>query len=217
MFYVYELRYPDGTPFYVGKGSGNRCNGHFYKSNITNPLKKNVINKIRSNNQEPLVVIVFDNLQEHIAFETECFLIAHYGRRDNNTGILTNMTDGGEGCSGKVISDTTRKKISDTKKKNPTRYWLGKKRSQETIDKLKTKNPTRYWAGKSIPEEAKRNMSKAKDSIKTPVIQIMDDGTEIKYESLSEAYKKTGISNGSIRYVCMGKRNHAGGFKWRYA
>jgi len=38
--------------------------------------------------------------------------------------------------TGKRLSNETIKKISDSKKVNPTRYWLGKKRSDETRKKI---------------------------------------------------------------------------------
>jgi putative cell wall-binding protein len=37
--------------------------------------------------------------------------------------------------TGKKISEETKKKISESKKKNPTRYWLGKKRPEITGEK----------------------------------------------------------------------------------
>lgn len=40
------------------------------------------------------------------------------------------------------------------------------------------------------------------------------DGEE--FDSIKEAAKFTGCNNGSISYVCNGKRNRAGGFGWEY-
>jgi hypothetical protein len=40
---------------------------------------------------------------------------------------------------GLKMSDTFKLKISESKKKNPTKYWLGKKRSLETIEKMRSK------------------------------------------------------------------------------
>jgi hypothetical protein len=53
-------------------------------------------------------------------------------------------------------SEETKKKISEAKKKNPIRFWLGKKRSPESIKKMKEsklKNPCRYWLGKERTPE----------------------------------------------------------------
>jgi hypothetical protein len=47
---------------------------------------------------------------EVLAFESEKALIELFGRKDNNTGILRNLTDGGEGQSG--LHEEGRKKIS---------------------------------------------------------------------------------------------------------
>ncbi|NBW58059.1 hypothetical protein EBR43_09850 [bacterium] len=43
-------------------------------------------------------------------------MIAILGRKDLGTGILRNMTDGGEGCAGRVLSEETKKKLSEAKK-----------------------------------------------------------------------------------------------------
>ncbi len=40
------------------------------------------------------------------------------------------------GMSGKNHSESTRRKLSDNTKRNPTRYWLGKERPQETLLKM---------------------------------------------------------------------------------
>ena len=46
------------------------------------------------------------------------FVIAFYGRINNDTGCLANLTDGGEGMSGWVPSEETRQKdIYDRPKK----------------------------------------------------------------------------------------------------
>ena len=43
-------------------------------------------------------------------------MIAVFGRKDLGTGILHNRTNGGEGPSGAIRSDKTRKKMSEAKK-----------------------------------------------------------------------------------------------------
>ena len=51
------------------------------------------------------------NLSEDEAFKHEIYMIAVLGRRDLCTGILRNMTDGGEGCAGRVLSEETKRRI----------------------------------------------------------------------------------------------------------
>lgn len=38
-----------------------------------------------------------------------------------------------------------------------------------------------------------------------------------KYDSVSQASKKTGLSRTCIARVCRGERRHSGGFKWKYS
>jgi hypothetical protein len=101
-FYTYILKRPDGTPFYVGKGSGKRCFRHFNHWNIkndTNKLKVNIINKIRRSGGEPIIEILQENISENDAFKLEMEQIKLYGRIHDG-GLLSNMSDGGEGQSG---------------------------------------------------------------------------------------------------------------------
>ena len=113
IFYVYALIDPrTNTPFYVGKGKGRRYKSHLTETgNGVNPLKQNIINKIRSLGMEVGVEFLQTNLSEDEAFVWEISYIQHHGRRENG-GILANMNDGGTGQTGHVPSAETRKKIS---------------------------------------------------------------------------------------------------------
>ena len=85
-FYVYGYFREDGTPYYIGKGCGKRA---WYRAKRVKPP----VDQAR-------IKILAENLSEEEAFEWEKDLISLLGRKDNGTGCLRNLTDGGEGASG---------------------------------------------------------------------------------------------------------------------
>jgi hypothetical protein len=129
IFYTYLWLREDGTPYYVGKGSGNRA---FVQRRHSFPMPST---------RERILVQEFPD--EVSAFAAEIFLISFYGREDLG-GCLLNLTDGGEnpppkkpGCKGP--SEETRKKISETLKKKGIKppSQLGVVKSAETLRKTK--------------------------------------------------------------------------------
>ena len=148
-FYVYQyLRErasdhgPVGSPFYIGKGARKRC---FVKHcTIHIPCDKSNI------------VILAKGLSEDEAFCMEKQLIAFYGRIDNGTGCLRNLTDGGEGMSGRLYSGATRAKIGKAHK--------GKKVSDETRAKLSSKAKLR----KSSAEQRAKISASLRTRVITP-------------------------------------------------
>ncbi len=105
-FYIYTNWHHDtGYPvcFYVGKGSNDRSESIRGR----NEFWHRIVAK-----HGYTTVIVKDNLLELEAFDLERSLIASIGRRDLGHGTLVNMTDGGEGVSGKPLSDETKAKMS---------------------------------------------------------------------------------------------------------
>ena len=94
-FYVYVLFRPDGTPCYVGKGSGRRARAH----NSGNSHNAGV-RRLASESGELPMVLIRGRISEAEAFSVEMALIAAVGRRDLGTGPLLNRTAGGDGVSG---------------------------------------------------------------------------------------------------------------------
>jgi hypothetical protein len=82
-YYTYLwLREKDFTPYYVGKGHGNRAFiGHGHNVKCPKNLER---------------IVVLHTESEQAAFILEKHLIAYYGRRDLGTGRLRNLTPGGE-------------------------------------------------------------------------------------------------------------------------
>ena len=92
-FYVYALQDENGKAFYIGKGTGNRCFGHFYSSRAEdNPHKWNKIQKLlrQGMNKEEMVYKIAVGMEEDKALKLEKQIIESVGLEN-----LTNMAEGG--------------------------------------------------------------------------------------------------------------------------
>lgn len=102
-YYTYELQY-EGKPFYVGKGKGRRMYCHrteaknLYETDGDKTIKIGFIHDIWDNENDFVEVKTREHLTNRESLEFEVEDIAKYGRICDGTGILTNMTKGGEGC-----------------------------------------------------------------------------------------------------------------------
>jgi hypothetical protein len=205
-FYVYILRRPDwhdpyyvwkSKPFYVGKGSGGRANRHKVEalnylngSDVYNVFKVNIINYLLKNGLDLEIEYYAIDLTEEEAFELEIKLIAFYGRKDNKTGILANMTDGGEGNSGYIYTEEQRKQMSirmsgennprfgkeitEENRKNLSLSHIGYIPNQETLLK-QSEAGRKAWEN----EERREIMSQKKKEYWAIKIE---DGTAYKYD-----------------------------------
>jgi hypothetical protein len=121
MAIVYRhIRLDNGIPFYVGISKSFR---RAYSKNLRNSHWCSVAKKYGFE-----VEILFDDLTYEEAKNKEIEFIKLYGRRDNNTGILVNMTNGGDGALGCIQSDESKQKKRVV--------WLGRKHTTETIKKM---------------------------------------------------------------------------------
>jgi hypothetical protein len=155
-FYVYSwirIRNSEngeaGSPFYIGKGYGNRA---FDKNHTIKPPKD--ITRI---------IFLAENMNEADALQFEMLLIRYYGRIDTNSGCLRNKTDGGQGVSGRILSEDTKKKIaiansnpSDETRKRMSKINKGRKFSKEFCKKAQVRQ-----TGKKLSSTTKKQISDA--------------------------------------------------------
>jgi hypothetical protein len=146
MAIVYKhIRLDTGKPFYFGIG---KTESRAYSTNNRNLFWKNIVSKT-----DYRVEILFRGLTWEEACEKEKEFIKLYGRVDLGTGILCNMTDGGDGQLGVVYTDRRREKVS--------RSMTGRKKTDE--EKLKLSNSQKgeknHMFGKKMSEEQKKKIS----------------------------------------------------------
>lgn len=191
-FYTYAYLRENRTPYYIGKGEGNRI---YYKRK----------GEVRPPKDKSKIIFLKQNLLEEEAFKHEKYMIAVFGRKDLGTGILRNKTNGGEGICGYKHSKETRKKIGE--------IGRGRKCKEETRNKMSDANSGEksYWYGKSHTQSSKEKMRDAKLGDKNVNCKIwkltFDDGRETIIRGLSVWAEQNGYRHQGIRLFYQGFRN----------
>lgn len=203
--YVYHLIDPrDNQLFYVGKGITDRMYEHERNvrrnKKLSNPHLYNKINQIVKSNASVICKKIIDNISDIDACNIEICEIKKYGRRDLKTGILLNMTDGGESSFGRKCSEKTKKLIGEKAKIRYKLYGF----SKEHIKLLSESSKGRRWSkerkekisklfkGRTMSDEQKLKLSikmksKLKDPTKHPHWISIDEKT---LDTIIEMYKE---------------------------
>jgi hypothetical protein len=170
MAYVYRhIRLDKNEPFYIGIGSDEK----FSRAHSKHQRNKKWYNIIAKTDYKVQVVLMDISLEE--AKEKEVEFIKLYGRSDKSEGTLCNLTDGGEGNPGRIVSDEWRKKqsmkikgrkMSEEFKQKRREYMTGRKMPEECrqnhIERMRTSHPMR---GKKMSDEARKNISEGHKGI----------------------------------------------------
>lgn len=212
-FYTYAYLREDRTPYYIGKGSSKRiCQ------------KKN--NEVKPPKDKSRIIFLKQNLTEEEAFKHEIYMISVFGRKDLGTGILRNKTNGGEGVSGYIFTETQRKAVilSNIKRtgwkmpedaKNILREKSSQRRhTEESKNKIRDKRKLRVgWKHK---EETKIKLSKFKIKyiyeIKSPNQEIFITDNLTKFCRENPQY---GLYRRLLCAVANGKQKHHKGWTVR--
>lgn len=218
-FYVYLwLRHknskhgPRLSPYYVGKGSGNRA---------FNPRQR----RVKPPKDRSYIVFAQEGLTEQEAFDLERYYITLYGRKDLGTGILNNFTNGGEGASGlklsqearhkisrahtgKIVSQKTRDKLSRASIGH--QHFLGKSHTQETRAKISLANRgNQYFLGKTHTQEVRYKIAQAR--LKYLYELTAPSGDIYITDNLTDFARQHDLSQGNLVNVIHGKRkSHKG-------
>lgn len=162
--YTYSYIRPDGTPYYYGKGSGDRAFSNCGRSVHVPKEKARILIQYWSSEKE--------------AFEMEEFYILLFGRKDNGTGILRNLVNGGKGgAAGCTRSELHRSKISASQKGIPKSEEHRKKLSDANIGHKLSETARRklrefrignkFRLGKPHSEETRRRISETLKRIRS--------------------------------------------------
>jgi len=151
-YYTYAYLREDKTPYYIGKGTGRRI----YSKNRKG---------LKPPNDKSRIIFLKQNLTEEEAFKHERYMIAVFGRKDNGTGILRNLTDGGDG----VLNWGTPEQRSEIAKKAQAKL-TPQQRSERTRKANASRTPEqrtesgRKANSKLTPEQRSQRSRKAQAS-----------------------------------------------------
>ena len=202
--YLYTHTRPDKNEiFYIGigtKGKQDLKYGYYiraFSKYRKNPYWKNIY-KLNPNYK---VDIILESDDYQLIKEQEIRLIALYGRKNNNTGILANMTDGGDGQINRVWSEESRLKASEAKK--------GKKMPKEFVEYMRKKMiGNKSHLNRTFSQEHRNNLSiagKGKTAWNKGILMPKEH---------REAIKKGIANNKKLCYGCNFMFDSANYTKW---
>lgn len=154
--------------------------------------------------------VLFDNLTFEDANLIEIDLIFYFKKQ----GISLNITDGGQGSSGRKHSEISKMKISERLKGKPG-WNKGILMREESKIKL-----SESLTGRHLSEEHKQKIKNNWNGGKKPIkVQQLDENNCVlnTFDSIADAERYLGqrVGHSHIPDVLKGLRQRACGFKWK--
>ena len=189
-------------------GNGYKCNKHFWRA-----IQRYGWDSIEHE-------ILASGLTHEQACALEIELIAKYGSTNPKKGY--NHSTGGDGATGISPSAETRKKMSELRKgrlvSEETRKRLSESHKGWTHSERTRKKISEASKGKVIGQEQRAKISKALKGRAGPNQKsVICVETGLKYPSISQAARETGLNKTHISDACRGTLKKTGGFHWEFA
>jgi len=198
MYYTYAyLRKKDRTPYYIGKGQKRRMFAEHWRGNGSFTPK-----------DKDRIIILKYFVDEIESYKHEMYMIAVLGRKDLGTGILINISDGGEGSSN--VSQRTRKLISNAHKgkiyNQKTRRKISESKRGITCPDYLKEYYSKMYSGEGNPNYGKKHSPETLEKISAGTRgknlktrwYITPNGDKIKIDNLREYCEKN-----NLNHICM--------------
>lgn len=209
--YTYlHRRATDGTVFYVGKGTAPRSPKKPIHSRAYDTYKRNHYWRNVAAKHGYTVEIFASCADDKEAQRVERELIASIGR-DN----LTNMTDGGDGGAGRIVSAETRAKISKNSSRPRSEAW----KSAIRAARKNGGNGGVVKKGDKLPDWWRNRISTAVTGSRNSMYcktgaahhnsrRVIDTGSGTVYDSVLIASEAVGIKMKTLYNMLSGHRQN---------
>lgn len=226
MAYVYlHRKICNNEVFYVGIGSDN----NYKRAKDRSQRGKHWKDFIKKHKYS--IEITHDNILWEEACSIEKYLISFYGRKDLGLGALVNKTDGGDGAFGVIVSDETKKILSE-KLKGKTPWCKGLRLPEETKNKMSSARMGRKFSeeskikiglahrGKIVSQETRQKISKYNNGSDSKFyvgdIEVFKNGISVGvYEGTGHCKRELGLNESHIISCIKGRRKQHGGYTFR--
>jgi hypothetical protein len=177
----YHVRLDNNEIFYVGIGDIHRP----YSYDSRNPHWYHVVQKVGYK-----VIIVESDIDWETACKWEKSEIKRIGRRDLGLGTLVNMTDGGEGTQGIVITEERRKKVSEATKIAMNNPEVIQKLKDAKIDYVPWNKGISMFFGEDNPNYGNKWSNEQKEQLSEKLKDVYQNGfSEDHINKLKEGRK----------------------------